>query len=365
MQSKTKLPLLIGFLGSLALLACDKKDDGESGAVPPPLASSKPGACAQRGGKVADGKSAAFFPRESEKYCIDPNGETRAYGEEASGSLDEVCTQQFDGECEVYKRYGLKRVVTLRYIDGAGSPGAIFVTLSRFASPEGAYGFYTKRVVADGDPTQTAPAALPAGTAGALGSGIAYVWRGEYVAELSYTNELEPPDKLKESSRRVLPPLAQELGKRLPGDQKLPVAAERLPEAHRVPQGIQFSYEDVLDVSGVGAGAVGYYADGPKRWRTFVIVRRDEDSAKDIMQTFKKLDGAKALKDMPFGILRLSRQSDDASPRVTWLITRKDNQIFGVGDEEFVLRTEQSADEREKVTLSEAEKVAALKRLVL
>ncbi|MET0793682.1 MAG: DUF6599 family protein, partial [Polyangiaceae bacterium] len=138
---------LLALLGSAS--SCNKDKPVERGAPPPPIASSKPGACASGGGTVKDAASAAFFPRVAADYCLDPNGEARAFGENAPNSLDAVCTELFDGECEVYKSFGLRRVVTLRYIDGKGSPGAVNVNLSRFATPEGAYGFFTKRVVAD------------------------------------------------------------------------------------------------------------------------------------------------------------------------------------------------------------------------
>src|SRR5690606_30725455 len=153
-----------------------KDADTDRGAAPPPIASTQPGACSGGGGTVTDKVSAGFFPRTSGAYCVDPNGEVRAYGESASGTLDEVCTQLFDGECEVYKGFGLKRVVTLRYVDGKGSPASINVNLSRFADREGAYGFFTKRVVGDSDPVEATTQKLEAGGAGALGSGIAYVW---------------------------------------------------------------------------------------------------------------------------------------------------------------------------------------------
>src|SRR5258705_444836 len=84
----------------------------------------------------------------------------------AKGSLETVCTELLDGECEVYKNYGLKRVVTLRYVDGAGSPGTVNVTASRFGSAEGAFAFFTKRVIADGDQADGTPKQLSAGTAG-------------------------------------------------------------------------------------------------------------------------------------------------------------------------------------------------------
>lgn len=347
----------------LALTACKREQAGsDEGAAPPPLASSKPGVCTTSPGKVTDEASAAYFPQTSGDYCIDPNSETRAYGEGAKGTLDEVCTQQFDGECEVYKSYGLRRVVTVRYVDGKGSPGTISVTLSRFGSNEGAYGFFTKRVIADGDPVDVAPEPLEAGAAGALGSGIAYVWRGEHVAELSYTNEVEPPDKIRESSRRVLPPLAKTIGDKLPGQTALPQAASLLPADHRVSLGIRYEYQDVLDIGGVGRGAIGYYKNADKRWRTFVVVRPDADAAKDVMQTLKKAEGATALKDAPFPALVVPRQRE-TGPRVEWIVARGGARVFGVGDEELVLTADLSADKQAQVKLGRDEKLAILKAL--
>lgn len=357
---------VILLLAGAALAGCDKKDDlaKEQGAAPPPVASSKPGACAGGGGKVSDKASESFFPRTAASYCIDPNGQARAYGENASDPLDKVCTELFDGECEVYKGFGLKRVVTLRYIDGQGSPGAVNVNLSHFGSKDGAYGFFTKRVIADGDPLEVAPAALEAGGQGALGTGIAYVWRGEYVAELSYTNELESPDQLKATSAKVLPPLAKEIGEKLPGDKALPKPAVLLPAEGRVAMGVGFEAKDLLGVSGVGPGAMGYYKDGDKRWRVLAGVRADEASAKDVLKTLSKLDGAKGVKGVTFDAVTFARQDDETSPKIHWIVGRKGEQVFGVGDEELVLSQDQTAAEADKLRLSEADKLERLKRLL-
>ena len=117
-------PVASALCGVLLVFGCAKKEaPAEQGSAPPPVASAKPGACTGGGGSVTDAASAAWFPKQAAGYCIDPNGEARTYGEAAKGTLDAVCTELLDGECEVYKGYGLKRVVTLRYIDGAGSPG--------------------------------------------------------------------------------------------------------------------------------------------------------------------------------------------------------------------------------------------------
>ena len=319
-------------------VACQKERAVERGAPPPPIASSKPGACASGGGTVKDSVSAAFFPRIGGDYCVDPNGEARAFGESAPNSLDAVCTELFDGECEIYKSYGLRRVVTLRYIDGKGSPGAVNVNLSRFASAEGAYGFFTKRVVADADPAETVPAALDAGGAGALGSGIAYVWRADMVAELSYTNELEPPDQLKASAQRALPPIAKAMGDALPGDAHLPKPVTLLPVANRLPMGVSYAAKDLLGVAGTGPGALGFYRDGAERYRVFSLTRADDDSAKDVLKTLRKVEGAKALKDTGVDAVVFSMRDEESSPLVGWVVGRKGSTVVGVGDELFVLR---------------------------
>ena len=75
---------------------------------------------------AADSVSSAYFPRVAGDYCIDPNGDAKTFGESAAQPLDAVC-DLFDGECEVYKSFGLKRVVTVQYVDGKGSPGNVTV----------------------------------------------------------------------------------------------------------------------------------------------------------------------------------------------------------------------------------------------
>lgn len=348
----------------VAVCACKKKEaEPERGAAPPPVASSKPGACASGGGTASDPVSGAFFARTAGNYCIDPNGETRSYGENAAGSLDKVCTELFDGECEVYKSFGLKRVVTLRYIDGQGSPGAINVNLSRFADKGSAYGFFTKRVVADADPLQTTTSPLDAGGASALGTGIAYVWRGDYVAELSYTNDIESPDEIKQSSRTALPPLARELGEKLPGDKSLPDAASLLPTDHRIKLGVTYEPKDVLDIGGTGAGALGYYKRGEKRWRVLSIVRPDEESAKDVLKTLRKVDGAKTLKGPINDALTFSLKEDDSSPKLTWVVARKGSSLLGIGDEEFATGSGPGEGPNPQA-LGESEKIEELQRLL-
>lgn len=348
-------PLLL-----VSVLACKRRSEPiEGSAPPPPVVSSQPGACVSGGGVVKDSVSAAYFPRVAGDYCIDPNGDAKTFGESAAAPLDSVC-DLFDGECEVYKRFGLKRVVTVQYVDGKGSPGNVTVTLSRFASAEAAYAFFTKRVVADADPLEASPAPLEAGAAGALGSGMAYVVRGELVAELRYVHELESPDQIKASSARVLPVIARALGEKLPGESTLPPSAQRLPAASRIPSGISYEYRDLLGVPGAGRGALGFYKNGERRYRIFASVRLEEDSAKDVIKTLKKQPGAKAIKDSPIDAVLVGIPEGEGGPKVEWVVGRSGGVVAGVGDEPFAFSAA-SRDGAAKVKIPEAEKFELLR----
>src|SRR5207247_576213 len=94
-------------LACAAIAACKDNASTSQGSAPPPIESApKPGACAGGGGQITDPASALFFPRQAAGYCLDPNGETRVFGEGGKLSMDAICTEAFDGECEGYKSFG-------------------------------------------------------------------------------------------------------------------------------------------------------------------------------------------------------------------------------------------------------------------
>ncbi len=343
---------------SLVAVGCSKKvESREEGSAPPPVVSARPNACASGGGTVSDALSANWFPKLAGGYCIDPNGEAHAYGEQAKGTLDTVCTELLDGECEVYKQHGLKRVVTLRYVDGGGTPGTVNVIASRFSSAEGAFAFFTKRVIAGGDPLESTSKEMAAGGKGALGSGIAYVWRGDVVAELSYTNEEETPDQIRQSSAKALPELARKIGDQIPGDVNALPAVRLLPTENLVPMGIGYQHRDALGVTGLGAGAVGYYQEGEQRYRVITLARGDEDAAKDVIGTLKKLPGSKVQKDLGFDAVSFSTRESDGAPQAQFLAGRRGGNVIIVGDEQLVLLP----GEGDKARLPESKRLAILK----
>jgi hypothetical protein len=370
--------LLIGLaltVGSLA--GCDKGSE-DHGAAPPPPSPSTPSAhstgagsgdgaanaCAGGGGTDSDEVSAPFFPRSlapAADFCLDTADSVRTFGDRGKLTLGDVCTTGFDGECEVYKSYGLKRTVTLRYIGAAGGSGAtVEVVLSQFDSVAGAYGMFTKRVIADSDPTDpTATKPLPdlarsaADALGAIGTGKAYVWRNDQLLELTYNDENASPEQLARDATPVLVALGKQVAGRLPAGQ-LPASAAALPSAHLVPNGIQFFKKDLMGIPGAGAGAVGYYVDGAKRWRALSIVDADPQKLKAQFSALHARPGALPVTgvtgaDEAFHVVY---QVSKESPKTEWLIARKGSQVQGVGDEEFALKSDLTPDALAKARLS-------------
>jgi hypothetical protein len=350
----------------LLAAACNRDEDQHHGAPPPPPPTAKPAACAGGGGKIADAASAPFFPQASPSlggFCLDPNGGDKAFGEGASLPIDHIC-DLFDGECEIYKGYGVRRVVEARYVDGAGTPATIDIHLSKFGTTEGAYAMFTRRVVGDGDPADEAtPRPIEGGGAAALGLGNAYLWRGLYLAEITYDNETAAEAAVRAAGEKLLPPLVKEMGGRLPGDPALPPAAAALPTAGLIPLGLRFVTKDLLGVDGAGAGAFGYYRAGAKRFRLASLLRADADQAKDIVTTLSKLPGASKEKGIGEGAVRLMRKEGESAP-VEWIFARTGKAVLGIGDEPRVLRAGMSADDHAKLTLTKDEKVERLKKLM-
>jgi len=330
---------------------------------PPPSASAKPNVCASGGGEVKDAKSAEMLPRSVAGYCVDPNGDAMVYGEKEKHTMDEVCTKEFDGECEVYKRFGVKRVTTLRYVDGSGAPNTVQVLLDQFADAGGAYAMFTTRVVAGADPLAATMKPLAAGGVGAIGSTNALVWKGQYLLELSFGSD-DPSmtkEKMTELGQKICGALAKAIGDKMPGaNDKLP-AAKALPDANMVPLGVSYQPKDALGVSGLGAAAIGYYKEGEKRYRMVVLLRDDNDQARDAMKLLKGKPGALPIKDVADDAVALVIQEAPDRAKADYVFARKGNFVIAIGDEELVLKTGEPAEKSAALKLTRDEKLAKIR----
>jgi len=333
----------------VALGACKEEPKPDTTPPPPPTASARSAACAGGGGKVSDAISAPFFPRKVADYCLDPQGDEKSYGEKAKLKIDELCTTALDGGCEEYKKFGVTRSVIVHYVADAGA-GSVEVFLSEFAG-DGAYAIYTTRLTGEIDPLdEHAARPMPAvnalaGASGALGTGKAYAQRGPYFLELTYNNDQETPDQLKKSADAILASLAKDVAEKLPATPDVPAAAKALPTADRLPNGVMYYPKDLLGVAGAGAGAVGYYKDGSKRWRV-VSVKAGADGAKDVMHALRGKPGALPVSGLGDEAVLVVLQPTPERAKIEWLVARKGDAVLGVGDEEFAAPARMSKDDK-------------------
>lgn len=313
--------------------------------------------------KLADPANAKYLPPTVGPFCLDPTGGDRAYGERSKESIEGLCAV-IDGDCEIYRQHGVRRVVEIRYVHGQGSPATIDLYLSKFASRDKAYAMFTRRVVGDGDPAHPdAHRPVSAGGAAALGIGNAYVWRGQFLAEMTLSDETASTKALRKRADELLPKLVGAIGEKLPGSRDLPPSAAALPQADMLPLGVRFVTDGVLGIADSGPGAVGYYRKGDRRWRVLSMMRADEDQARDVLGTLAKSPGASDDEELGDDGIRLMQQTGPGSPQAEWLIVRHRNALLGIGDEHLVLRDGMTPDEHRKRTLSQGEKRTRLEAL--
>lgn len=370
-----RLSLALVSLGVILLAACSKNDPpkpdptpGRAAATargtPPPPADSagKPGACKGGGGEVKDPVSAAFFPRVVGAFCVNPEGETQAYGEKASGPIQGIC-KMFDGGCELYISHQVKRTVSLDYVDGGGGGATVNAILSQFASTDHAYAMYTYRITSGEDPARPdMPKKAEVGAPAAMGTGSLYAFKGPYLLELSYVNSEESGDekKLRASSEKTLPGIAKGILEKLPGAATPPAGVALLPTEHQLPLGVTYSLSKVLGVEGTGHGTIGYYRDGDRRYRVLVVTKDDPEQAKDVLKSFSKLKGSQEEKGVGEGAVRAMIQEQSDDPKGEWIVARKGKLVVGVGDDPFALK----GGDATKVSLPKDDKTKRLKSIL-
>ena len=164
---------------------------------------------------------------------------------------------------------------------------------------------------------------------------------------------------MKKSSDAILTSLAKAIAEKLPSSPDMPTSAKGLPDADRIPNGVAYFQKDILGVVGGGAGAVGYYRAGDKRWRDPVwrLALITTIKREDLIHTLRTKPGA-----MP--IASSSGLGDDAvlvvlqaapeRAKVEWVIARKGSRVIGVGDEELAQDAKAHLSKDEKIDKARA-----------
>ena len=320
-------------------MGCKKSEPKEVVSLAPPESEVTPGvdACSTPGA-VDDPMSATLFPKVVPGACLDPKGDTRTFGERAKSTLEELCTTAFDGECEVYRGFGVKRVVGVRYVENLGKQGTVEVYMNQFATSAGALGMFTKRVVGESDPSDAqAPKSFGAGERSGLGTGRGYVWKGSYLVELTYTNDdgTLTQDAFKAAADALLAPLGKAIGANLPADATPIPSVSALPVGSLVPGGVNFFPTDGFRIPHLGPVAEGFYRDGAKRFRMFAIARTDANDAKSDMRLFKTRPKAKPESGIGDEAVSVELNGGQASGGPSYVVARMGSTILGVGTEPF------------------------------
>lgn len=252
----------------LSAAACKKDPPPAERAAAPEISTTAPKASppAAAGGisckeakAPADSEAAALLPVSISGYCLDPKVEAKTFGKDGKYSMDEVCTHAFDGECEVYKSYGLERVVQVAYGNEKNN-ASLDIIVSRYKTSDGAFGFYSKRTLAEGDPTESKMRVIEGGALGAGGTGKAYAVGNRYVVELTYNSEDETPEQIAKSSAPVLEALAKAIGEKFQAPVAPPSVAA-LPKADRLAAGFNHNGKADAKVSQTYKDASGVHTE--------------------------------------------------------------------------------------------------------
>jgi hypothetical protein len=295
-----------------------------------PLA--KPDACATGGGTIDDAARAAFFPRRLSSLCIDPHADLRSYGKDAKSPLGSAC-EVLPGDCASYGPFGLTRVLVVPYVIAARPRARVTATLLELASPEASYALFSERILGDSPDDFRAWKPLTREGTQMLSGAKALVWRANYLAMIDYTDETTTPDRAAEHGAPLLEALARELARLLPGKEDRPASVALLPERDAGPLAVQFEHEDVFGIRGLGAGAVARYARGGKNAPLAILARSDDDAAKDVIRTLRRIPGSRSLRGAAYESVEVAIQANEGARRMEWLFGRKRNVVLGIARE--------------------------------
>jgi hypothetical protein len=319
------------------LLACDRPPADRSersspSTSAPAQASAKPDVCRGGGGKVDDALGANTLPRAVGGLCIDPHADFRSYGVGAKAPLRAAC-EVLGGDCAGYARFGLRRVLVVPYVNGVDPRARITVTLLELESPEASYALFTERVLGDSPDAFAEWKSVDASGTALVSGASALAWRASHLGLLDYADETSAPGRAAERGAPALAALARELVRSLPGKPELPRSAALLPKRDGGPLATRFEHQDLFGIAGLGAGAVARYVPGGRATPLAVLVRLDDDAAKDVIRTLRRIPGSRSVKGAPYEAVGVSIKEGEAARRMEWLFGRKRNVVLGVGRE--------------------------------
>ena len=283
--------------------------------------------------------------------------------------MDEVCTTAFDGECEVYKRFGLDRVVVLRYVDGSGAPeqrrGQPLALRDRRRRVRDVHqARRRRRRPGEGH----GEAARRPGGAGATSSSNAYVWRGQYLAELTFVTEdtKMTPEAMAQANEQSTG--ADRQGHRRQAsrpDRPAALGRARCPPRPHLPLGVAYYPKDALGADGDRPGR------GRATTRTATsagVTSRSCGATPTPPRRRSALQaaspGARPSRAWATRRCRSSSRRPPIAPRRSTSSRGKAPTVVAVGDEELVLDPGRPATSMAPLKLAHDEKLVKLAALL-
>jgi hypothetical protein len=320
-----------------------------------------PARCLEQGNAELSAQLGAL-PPELGGFCLDAYARVRAYGKEAPEPLERACSLVLGPGCDDEPEHGLTRVLALRYRDQRGGPAALDLWVSGFADADGAYANFTGRLIGERDPAELAARPLEAPGVAVLDGERADAWLGRFVVSVLYGDESVPSGQARADAAARLPEVVRRVLAALPNEPDLPLAVQRLPAENRLPLGTRLLLGDALGVPGIGAGALGYYKDGEKRWRVLAVARPDGESARDVLGTLSQSPAVRPIRNAPLEAFAFTERRLPKEPNVGWVVGQRQEVIYGVGDEATALPELMSAEREAAVKLSLLDKLVKLTR---
>jgi|GEM_PF-1500917 len=310
----------------------------------------------------SEGSAKTKLPAKLGALCLSRSVPARAFGV-GLPPLVTFCQGWLGTSCERFAPFRLQHAEVATYQSKVDA-SLLEVQSLKFENPSLAYGYFTRVVLQGEDPRRSVFTAFAAGAGAAQSQNEAVVVAGNQVISLRLVNPALPPLRVIVQAGVALPALARELLTALGEENLKPLEVRLLPAADSLPLAVDYEPEDILDVSGLGPGAVGYYARGAKRWRLAALDRGEEDAALDVVSTLRKFHGASVLKQAPFDALGFSARKDEERARSAWLLTRRAQRIYAIGDDDFARPMGQLRGDAEATQLSESEKILELGRFM-
>ena len=143
----------------------------------------------------------------------------------------------------------------------------------------------------------------------------------------------------------------------------LPEAILRMPTRGRIARSESLRLHDALGIDGLGDAAIAHFEADDKRWRALVVVHRDPDFARDLVDSLRKRPGSAELPGASFSAFEFVEAGSGREPAPQWVIGRNRNVIYGVGDDPTVQALGLSAKQEDEARLSTGEKLLKLGRL--